>query len=308
MRMDFNVLWVEDQPEQVEAQIERIKARMKGEGFELMPVLCTTLDHVATKLADNVFVDEVDLVLVDWQLGGDLRGENVISRIREEIHYKDVIFYSAETNVHTLKKAAHAAELEGVYFVSRAELVDEVVGVFESLIKKVLDLDHTRGIVMGATSDIDDMTRKCVRHAHDLLEKEDQESVLTEMLELIDEKLRSLSSSIEHVKRDASVSSLLDYRSILTANDHLRVLSRLLKKKQLEMYSGHREHVVAYMEKIVPQRNVLGHKVLSPEGKPTAIARTDDDSQFSPEDMKELRVQLLELRGRFRDLLKAMAG
>ena len=44
---------------------------------------------------------------------------------------------------------ASEAGIEGIYCAERENLPDEVIGVFESLIKKVLDLDHTRGIVMG---------------------------------------------------------------------------------------------------------------------------------------------------------------
>ena len=36
------------------------------------------------------------------------------------------------------------------------------MGVFDFLVKKVLDLDHTRGIVMGATSDIDFIVNECL--------------------------------------------------------------------------------------------------------------------------------------------------
>ena len=46
MRLDFNVLWVEDQPNHVEAQIERISQLMQQEGFRFTPILCRSIDEV----------------------------------------------------------------------------------------------------------------------------------------------------------------------------------------------------------------------------------------------------------------------
>jgi hypothetical protein len=37
MRLDFNVLWVDDQPEYVASQIKSIALKMAAEGFEFNP-------------------------------------------------------------------------------------------------------------------------------------------------------------------------------------------------------------------------------------------------------------------------------
>ena len=43
MRLDFNVLWVDDQPNAVNAQITRITTLMAGEGFSFNPTQCRTI-------------------------------------------------------------------------------------------------------------------------------------------------------------------------------------------------------------------------------------------------------------------------
>ena len=43
-------------------------------------------------IADDVFNDQVDLILVDWDLGQAAKGETVISEIRDPIRYKGVYF------------------------------------------------------------------------------------------------------------------------------------------------------------------------------------------------------------------------
>lgn len=46
MRLDFNVLWVDDQPSYIDAQIVAIKARMAQEGFDFNPTQCTSINEV----------------------------------------------------------------------------------------------------------------------------------------------------------------------------------------------------------------------------------------------------------------------
>ena len=87
MRLDFNVLWVDDQPGAVNAQIERIKTRMESEGFSFRPTLRKSLTEVETLIAEDVFQDEVDLILVDWDLGGGVQGQDVIAKVREVAPY-----------------------------------------------------------------------------------------------------------------------------------------------------------------------------------------------------------------------------
>ena len=43
MRLDFNVLWVDDQPNAVNAQITRIKTLMAEEGFSFNPTQCQSI-------------------------------------------------------------------------------------------------------------------------------------------------------------------------------------------------------------------------------------------------------------------------
>ena len=307
MRLDFNVLWVDDQPRLVAGAATNLTRIMGEEGFELKATFCTTMDEVTGRLGDDLFRDEVDLILVDWDLGAGLRGQTVISEIRQHIAYKDVVFYSANTDIRDLREASFAEGHEGVYFVSRNDLPEEVNQLFHSMIKKVLDLDHTRGIVMGATSDVDHMARECLQLAHDTLDDAGKAGVLTEMLDLLDAKIPSLEKAVAKLKDNPAVVDILKAHATFTANDGLRILSRLLDLPALAAHQGHQASVKRYIVDVVPQRNVLGHKVLSPEGKPSGIAGADGQV-ISLDEMRKLRRALLELRSEFRALQAGLAG
>lgn len=306
MRLDFNVLWVDDQPDRVEAQITAIKRQMAGQGFEFRPSLCQTVADIKVQIADDVFNDEVDLILVDWDLGGHLQGQDAIAEVRTSLQYKDVILYSALKTSDELRRLAFESGLEGIYCAQRTDLVDEVVGVFESLVKKVLDLDHTRGIVMGATSDIDHVARNCLSAIHSKLDSASQVKLVNDALKRINTRIKSLQKIAGRLASSECLDEILKAHMLFTANDGLRMLSSELTRMGPDA-SKHRVDVVNYIKEIVPRRNTLGHQVLSPEGRPIAIGG-DRGETIRVDDMRQLRCRLLELRNQFRSLFETLSS
>ena len=90
---------------------------------------------------------------------------------------------------------------------------------------------------------------------------------------------------------------------IFGANDRLRMLSRLLEAHETHAEAVHT--VKSYMNNVLPDRNVLGHMVLAPEGKPQAVV-TAEGKQVSLEEMRDLRKLILGLREDFRGLAEAL--
>lgn len=305
MRLDFNVLWVDDQPDRVAAQIKSIAFKMAAEGFEFKPRQCTTMDQVEAVISEHVFTDEIDLILVDWDLGNNMHGEDAIERIRQIVQYKDVVFYSGEATVTELRQKAFDRKLEGVYCASRAELIDEVVGVFESLIKKVLDLDHTRGIVMGATSDIDHMINSCLTLAHGKLDEGGKAKFIEEAMKRVADKVNNIAKQGEKLKAAPTIEALFKAHMIFTSDDRLRMLASILGMDAFSAYAGGVVTIESYRTGVVGNRNTLGHVVLVPEGKPDSVVdgagKVVDIAQ-----MRELRKLILSLRADFRALLDVM--
>lgn len=305
MRLDFNVLWVDDQPDQLDAQLIAISRHMAGEGFFLNVKKCQSLQEVRTLISEDVFQDEVDLILVDWNLGGDLRGQHVIAEIRQYIPYKDLIFYSSLTTVNDLRQAASSASADGIFCTSKNAIVDEVAAVFDTLIKKVLDLDHTRGIVMGATSDIDHMTVRCLS----AIEKQGADTERAELLakakELIANTQRRLAKNASTLESATSVAELLAMHAVFTANDRLRVLNMILGTEKYNDRVRLKDGIANYIRSVVPLRNDLGHVVLIPAGR-TAMILDDGGKQISIEEMRELRKLLLDVRGELKEFKESV--
>lgn len=307
MRLDFNVLWVDDQPERVASQITSIRLRMAAEGFEFIPRQCTTIAQMEAAISEEVFTDEVDLILVDWDLGNDEHGEDAIERIRQIVQYKDVVFYSGQATVVELREKAYLKQLEGVYCAGRADLVEEVVGVFDSLIKKVLDLDHTRGIVMGATSDIDHMVNTCLTLAHNKLDDAGRAVFIEQAMKRVVDQVKNITAQGEKLQTAPSVEALFKAHMLFTSDHRLRMLAKVLGMEHFAMHASGITTVNAYRDGVVSQRNTLGHAVLVPNGKPSTVI-DDAGKVIDIDQMRELRKLILSLRTDFRTLLDAMQG
>ena len=304
MRLDFNVLWVEDQPESVKSQIDAIAKAVSEEGFELSVMQYQTLDAVQDRIRDHVFADQIDLVLVDWDLGPDLKGQEVIAAVRERIRYRDIIFYSAETDTGRLRE--YSAGLEGVYCVSRVDLADDVKEIFETLIRKVLDVDHMRGIVMGATSDIDEIVRECLTEMHEQLNEEGKAILIANALEYINDAVEGQSKRAAKLGKEITLKELFEAHGLLDSSRRLRLLLSLLNEGKQAERKKYVESAKVYLNDILPRRNDLGHKVLIPKGAPYIV--TLSGKKVSAEEMRELRKQIIQSRTDIRELLVTVRG
>ena len=311
MRLDFNVLWVEDQQGYVQSLNAPIAKHMEENGFALNVTHCQTLAEVQEKISPDVFNDEFDLVLVDWDLGTtpggeELHGETVIEAIRERIPYKDIIFYSGQASIADLRKYAYDAQVEGIFFTVRANggIVQEVKDVFDSLVKKVLDLDHTRGIVMGATSDIDFMVNECLKHAHGKLDPAGQKQMIADAMKHIDDGMANLAKKVEGLRDATALEPLFDAHGILQSYDRLRLLAGVLKLDAFAEHKGYRPSVTGYMETVVPHRNVFAHVLVEPGGPKQLVNNKGEIIDLDK--AREIRRSIVGLRGEFRALLDAI--
>lgn len=304
MRLDFNVLWIDDQPAAIRSYRTAIKRRLAKEGFNFAPTNEKTIDKALGHLSDNVFLDEVDLVLVDYDLGKGPTGDTALKKIRRSLPYKEIVFYSAKTSAD-LKKLAFEQDVQGLYCASREDLVDTIVGVFETLVKKVLDIDHMRGIVMGATSDIDAIVQDCLQAMHDSSDEDGQETMLSIALERVAKSAKHSKKTHKEALSSDNFSSLVEGRA-LTAFNKLIILIKTLDGEQYKEFKGQQKSIQEYLDKTLPLRNKLGHVQLVADNG-TRIFQGRDGKKISVDDMKELRCALLDHRDAFLSLVAKLS-
>lgn len=290
MRIDFNILWVEDQPTRVQAQKDRIDHLVRKEGFRLRTKFVTSVAESVEIVGDSIYGDHIDLVLMDYDLGAGTKGDEGLVAIRELLPFKEMVFYSA--NAPNLAELVAEKRVQGVYCSTRGELPDEVFGLFESLIKKVLDIDHARGIVMGSSSDIDglvfDSLGEHFRNDGGIL-SESARQVIAKHLKDIRKRFEKDVSALESVER---VEELHDLKLTYTSMYRHRLLRKLLEKSEIheELCTAMKE----YVSETLHARNILAHARVVPSNGFARVLYDNDGNELTGDSARDLRLKLLK--------------
>lgn len=291
MRMDFNILWVEDQQDRVQAFRERLERLVRGEGFRLQVKFVSSVDEAVASLDDDVYTDHVDLVLMDYDLGAGKKGDEGLVEIRRLIPYRDVIFYSSKAD--ELLKMVLARGVEGVFCSTRDDLPDRCFGVFESLIKKVVDIDHSRGIVMGATSDIDHYVMDALVASFERCDDDGKAAALAQVRKDLEKMRARFEQAANDIASVEHPSNLFDYHAFYTSVDRLELLRKVLKTGAPDEHKLNDATLIEYIQQTIPRRNDLAHVRVQVNGFSRKLVNRKD-MELTAADMKALRIQLLQ--------------
>ena len=240
MRLDFRILWIDDQPRHVKSFREGIQRQLAELGFELQVTAVNELGAIDEAIGEHVHEDGVDLVLIDYDLGAGNGGQQIIANIRAQLPYKDLIFYSAN-GVEMLRRIAFEARLDNIYFSSRYTLVDDTVAIVRKILHKVMDLDHMRGVVMAATSDIDHIILEGVLADYDRLEEKRQCEFREEVITELKKKLEKWSTELAKAEEKGTVQAIIKMKHLCTAADRLRLILRTLERQSSVWQHSSRE-------------------------------------------------------------------
>lgn len=301
MRLDFNLLWVENQQHLVQAQREKLERAIRAEGFRLQVKFVESVDEAVACLSADVYSDHVDLILMDYDLGPGKKGDEGLVEVRGMIPFRDVIFYSSQAN--DLVQMVLEKAVQGVYCSTREDLPDTSFGVFETLVKKVVDIDHSRGIVMGTTSDIDHFVMDALVSAFDKCTPELKAEVLTQVQKDIQESKAKFEATADKVSRIQHPSELEEYHSAYTSVDRLELLRKVLKK--WPEHRGSDADLSGYIQKTLPKRNVLAHVRVVTNGFSRKLVDRKGNEHTSA-NMKNLRLELLQQHETFEKLLLSL--
>lgn len=296
MRLDFHILWIDDQPKHVASFKEGIERKLSKLGFELNVTQVDKLSDVDKVAADHVHNDGIDLVLVDYDLGAGDGGEQALITIRKRFPHRELIFYSA-LEIEKLRKIAFENRIDGVHFATRLTLTDDTLSLIDNILRKVMDLDHMRGVVMSATSDIDWLVEKTLEKLHDTLPDKDAAELLGQLTKATENKLERYAGELTKAVGKGNLRAILKLKHLVTATDRLELVIDLMKRASKDSDSTPTDMAVDYRDTVVPNRNKLAHAVVKEiEGKRTLIG---SEGSFSEEDMTVLRCELVKHRNNF---------
>jgi hypothetical protein len=263
MRLQFKILWLEDDDSFVSSLTPRIETFLDERGFEAKFKRLKAGSGLRKMLDENKF----DLILVDFKLKRRVKGNTLINRIRDLEIYTTIIFYSEHKDF--FKTVSDKFRPEGVFHCQgRTNLLDKIKKIVNMVLKKNLEIENLRGLFISETIDLfSDIDKALIKSLQIKKKKMDffSDKVLEQNFFGDFEKFRilkrALETQIEQLTTDIKTET----------NDTIKQQKIDKKTKLLELKS-----IFARVNKeVIEIRNCLAHAQLLPESNNILIARPE---------------------------------
>ncbi len=258
MRLEYRILWIDDQ---IEDYIENgLKDEFAAylEKLAFIPDIdCFETVSVAEEKLKN---KEYDLILSDYNIGDDGNGKDLIDRIRSGEIYTEILFYSAKPDFEEVAKSLYQDRISFLSLVDDSgfrKFKGKTFRLIDLSIRKLQELNSVRGLVMSQTSDLDTTIEDILI---DVMEGENEftEKLRKYVIKKIEDNAKERSKIIEKIN-DLSNADIIKHRQLFDADKKSRTLNELLKLCKLldeELFKKFHEN---YQSDVLRVRNDLAH-------------------------------------------------
>lgn len=303
MQLEYNILWFDDQPGPISPFVDRVRGIISRLGFEAKIDLRIVTSESGDPLA-ALPAHSLDLVLMDWKLGGGHDGAVLARRLRQSFRDTDIVFYSSE-HAKTLRKLIFNQDIDGVFCVNREHITDRVNGIIQGQLRRMLDLNHMRGLIMAATSDLDMAMVECLEVVQQVLHPGEGSAAFAEMIaNRVSQGLRRKANEIDEFGKKGKLAKLLrepSFGAFLRWEVLKEEVAKLSDKVSERQFI---EHLEKYNTEVISPRNDFAHrKAELRDGKLLLEGRNEPLDQDS---MKALRLRILDHSDNLRGLLATL--
>lgn len=298
MKLNYNILWFEDNIEWYKSILPSIEEILDDNGFDL--IVEQRVDQ--SDLEELINADKWDLILVDYNLSDGEKGDDIIEVIRYSL-FTDIIFYS-QKGAGNIRKEITEKGIDGVFCASRDgdEFLLKVERVINTTIKKVTDINPLRGLVMAETSEIDDLMRELLLvFLDDASLSKNQDKFIDYITSIVEESLKDTQKRITRYKNSNDIHSIL-LSPIFDMYKKSRAVDKALKfstNKELNGYSG---IGMDYFKKIGKKRNLLAHvkeEIRDNERVLVSHIMNKEPIIFNTELCKNMRMEIISYKNHF---------
>ena len=228
MRIEYRILWVEDNKSWFDTARDLFEETMSDLGFKLVAKNCKNFDEVKAEIERNN-LKEYDLLLVDFSLAGSPNGDKIITLIRgndENPILTDVLFYS--TAVEEVRNSMLRLGLEGVYTADRRDIENKFEQVVGTTIKKIQEVNSMRGLIMAETSDLDELMSSIIKK---LLTSDIGSKLETYINKEIKNSLKKVSNKA--LDETTSIADKINDSRIFTSFHRAKCINKIYKEKKI---------------------------------------------------------------------------
>ncbi len=292
MNLKYSILWFDDDKDFVDSiDLSEIREVMQSSGFslEVVPV------YSSTEFNSHHPFNSFDLIVVDFNLG-DENGGSFIEAVRNNSVFTEVIFYSV-SNTGLLWKAIHDKKLEGVFVTHKSVIAEKLVRIFNQSVRKVLDIENMRGIVMSEVGDLDALLESIFTKAMDGLSHENKNYIFNSFHERSDKQIRKRLEALSDFKSAPSISTLIE---LCDSGKRWHSFNSVKKRHPALKNANVPED---YPETILWPRNCLAHGTpCEKENGVFEFLHQGKQYVFDENSSRELRLKILEFKAAFTEV------
>lgn len=296
MNLKYSILWFDDDKDFFESlDREPIEAEISSWGFH--PIIKAV--HNAADFNSYTPFKEFDMIVVDFKLG-DEQGDKFIKNVREQEVFTEIIFYSmAESG--DLWKAVHDQQLEGVFVANKRGIEQKLLRVARQSVRKVLDLENMRGIVMSEVGDLDALLEDIFLYAMSGISAEQQQIVFDRFHKDTHKQDTKRQSALALFKESPSIDKLL---SLCDSNKRWKNFNHVKKHHDLLKT---RNFAGDYAQDILWPRNCLAHGIPErKDGGSLLFHFNGKDYPFDDGASQALRNKILEYKRVFVEISESL--
>lgn len=296
MKLTYSILWFDDDQGSFESiDMDYIRDEIASLGFTLKVVPV----HAAADFNRHSPFKDFDMIIVDFNLG-DEQGDAFIEKVRSHDVYSEIIFYSfAEAS--DLWKAIHDRQLEGVFVTNKKSIESKVIRVARQSVRKVLDLENMRGIVMSEVGDLDAQLEDIFVKAMGGISIEKQQEIFERFHEKTSEHQERFAASLAAFQKAPSIVGLLalcDSDKRWQNFNRVRKHHELLNDKKLDG---------DYSKEILWPRNCLAHGIPVRTADGTLLFRfSGKEYLFNDQTSQDLRKRIIEYKNAFTEIVSLL--
>lgn len=249
MNLNYRVLWFDDNREFFESlNIATLYDTIRAWGFEPSIEFVETPDAFMKEAPFTAF----DLIAVDFNLAlHEQHGGDFVRGIRENGTFTEVIFYSNSPS-GDLWNAIREKELEGVYIANRQGVIDKIERVGYQTVRKVLDLNNMRGLVMAEVGELDHALDAVIRKGFAIISAEQGQEILDAFLAKANKNATEHKEKLDAFKDKPDVDAML---ALCDSNKRWECFGRL-RKKLVQLRA---QTIGDFVGEILSPRNFLAH-------------------------------------------------
>lgn len=305
MTLEYKILWIDDDPDSVEAKRNQIKEYLEEEkGFDCKIFPIESYKKYIEEYNEKTNINEFDLLIVDFKLDDhevqdEHTGFDIIQDIRDAKKiYTEVIFYSSHYPDLISKLKSPDGYVEGVFTSARDELEIKVQEILDVIIKKVQDVNNLRGLIMAEVAELERIKERIIIKASPKISEKSIEKYVLNKIKSSGNSTKNRAERLLAVIDTVLFEELFKNIGFVDLDKKLHATGEILNKLSITTPISKDELIEPYKEKIRDIRNKFAHVEESDGVDEYGLAcKVIGDVPFTEENCINIRKEIKKYKG-----------